>query len=200
MKRISTITTSIFSIAFLTMFSLTFVSCDDEHWYDDDPWYNTYGDDGWYNQSYNSPSNDRIDMANLLRGHWQGQTESRFYDSNNILKDEIYTTDIEFDQYMANSVYGRGIQKDYIGNTLQYSRTFSWGIDEYGNVNITYDGNNGGFTMVIAYNNLKLDSNAFTGTMTANGETDVFSWTRYTYAKPATRVAEVATHNTAKRQ
>ena len=167
-----------------------FTSCDDDPW---DPWYDHYGPG--YGHDYNRPdggnnNNDELDivaMAQTLRGHWTGTTEAKFYDENGILKREVYSTDIEFDQTDDNTS-GRGLQNDYIGDELKYSRRFSWYIDsKTWDIVITYDGGEGepAFKMIISYDDLSLDSKTFVGTMVGEGETDEFEYERVTYAKKA---------------
>ena len=168
-----------------------FTSCDDDPW---DPWYNHYGPG--YGRDYNRPdggnnyNDDELDivaMAQTLRGHWTGTTEAKFYDENGILKREVYSTDIEFDQNDDNTS-GRGLQNDYIGEELKYSRRFSWYIDsKTWDIVITYDGGEGepAFKMIISYDDLSLDSKTFVGTMVGEGETDEFEYERVTYAKKA---------------
>ena len=148
-----------------------FTSCDDDPW---DPWYNHYGPG--YGRDYNRPdggnnyNDDELDivaMAQTLRGHWTGTTEAKSYDENGIL---------------------RGLQNDYIGDELKYSRRFSWYIDsKTWDIVITYDGGEGepAFKMIISYDDLSLDSKTFVGTMVGEGETDEFEYERVTYAKKA---------------
>ena len=125
---------------------------------------------------------DIVAMAQTLRGHWTGTTEAKFYDENGLLKREVYSTNIEFDQTDYN-ISGRGLQNDYIGEELKYSRRFSWYIDsKTWDIVITYDG---GFKMIISYDALSLDSKTFVGTMVGEGETDEFEYERVTYAKKA---------------
>ena len=40
--------------------------------------------------------------------------------------------------------------------------------------------------MIIDYDDMKLDDRTFSGVMVGNGESDEFSYTRYTYAKKVT--------------
>jgi len=177
--------------------SLTFSSCSDDHYYYDNPWY----DYGWYDEGYDNPSNDRVAMANMIRGHWSGQTRAQFYNSYGEWVDETYDTEIEFDQYSSGAVYGRGVQYDYYNGELDLQRTFSWGVDQNGNIYITYDGDDGSsFTQVIDYDDLSLDSDYFTGTAVGDGETDYFSWQRYTYAKTRADKGQTPKSKSAKRQ
>lgn len=127
------------------------------------------------------------EMVQTLRGHWTGKTAARFRDSAGLLREEVYDTDVEFDLYDSNSRNGRGRQVDYFNGKVAYDRTFSWTIDpRSANIIITYDGENGRkFQMVIDYDDMKLDDHAFSGVMVGGGETDEFSYARYTYAKKA---------------
>ena len=167
-----------------------FTACDDDPW---DPWYNHYGpgygrDYDYHGHGNGNSNDDGIDivaMAQTLRGHWTGTTVAKFYDENGILKTETYSTDIEFDQTDDNTS-GRGLQNDYIGDELKYSRRFSWYIDsKTWDIVVTYDGGEGipAFQMIISYDDLSLDSRTFVGTMVGEGETDEFDYERVTYAK-----------------
>ena len=182
------IITKLLPIALMTMLSFGFTSCD----WENDPWYSGWDQNSWWNDNYANPSNDMLLMAGTLRGHWSGQTNASFYDANNILQQEVYLTDIEFDQYNANSLFGRGRQQDFLGTQLAYDRTFTWHIDvKTGDIYIVYDGNNNQtFQMVIRYNDLHLDDHRFEGVQYGQGETDEFAYQRYTYAKKMAPVGE----------
>lgn len=168
MKKI----TQLLPIALMALFSFGFVSCtdDDDYYYDDD---------------YDSEYVDLTHMAQILRGHWTGKTAARFYNEQQQLVEEVYDTDIEFDQYDSNSLSGRGRQLDYIRGELVYDRVFSWRIDRgTGDIIMIYNGENGdNFQMVIDYDDLNLTDRSFSGVQRGNGETDEFAYNRYTYAK-----------------
>lgn len=176
MKRIY----SLASIALITLLSFSFTSCDDDgYWYDD------YDNESWWNSDYENPDDDFVLMSNYLRGHWKGTTQAKYYDENGILVNETLTTDIEFDKSNTNAIFGRGAQFDYNGSELVLSRTFSWRIDSRsGDIYMVYDGDNGStFSMTLSYDDLYLSQNDFSGILVGNGETDTFSYTKYTYAK-----------------
>lgn len=162
-------------LALAALLTLGFTSCDTEEYYYDEYEYNDYSD------------GDLYEMANTLRGRWSGRTAARFYDENGVLRQEVYDTDIDFDLYNANAYNGRGRQLDYLEGQLVYDRTFTWRIERgSGNIIMVYDGENGKkFQMVIKYNDLKLDDHTFSGVQVGDGETDEFSYQRYTYAKKA---------------
>ena len=181
MKRI----TRLLPIALIALLSFGFTSCDSDYDEWDDRWYDGWDEYSWWNSNYIDPSDDLLAMAQTLRGHWSGTTGARFYDVNNVLHEEVYDTDMEFDQYNSNSLFGRGRQKDFVGNELVLDRTFTWHIDtRTADIYIVYDGSNGqNFQMIIDYDDLHLDDHSFEGVQRGKGETDEFAYQRYTYAK-----------------
>lgn len=180
-------------------------SCDDDDdWYYYDYPYRDQAGDGrdngsWWNESYTDPSEDYVEMANALRGHWSGSLDATGQvDSQTVTYH--YTTDVEFDQYQTGTVYGRGRQLDYLTDendslVLDMDRNFTWHIDtSNGNIVIVYDasGGNAAFTMTIPYESedskyggFHLDATEFFGTMFADddSEFDDFDFQRYTFAK-----------------
>ena len=181
--------TKLLPLVLIALLSVGFTSCsiDDDPWSDtyEDPWFGDWNRNIWWNNNYANPSEDLLLMARTLRGHWSGTTAARFYDADNILRNEVYNTDIEFDQYKPNALFGRGRQRDYSGKQLVYDRTFTWHIDtKTWDIHMVYDGSNGqAFEMVIDYDDLRLDEHRFQGIQRGRGETDEFDYGRYTYAK-----------------
>lgn len=149
---------------------------------------NYYGDDefhrsSWWDDSYDYPSTDLLAMAQTLRGHWDGKLVARGQDAYGNSGKKTYYTDIEFDQYNSNAIYGRGRQVDYEGrhDPNPFRRSFSWRIDiRTRAIIITYDNN---YTMSIAYSELHLDDNEFSGMMRGINETNKFDFRRYSLAK-----------------
>lgn len=161
-------------IVLMALFTVSVTSCSDDNYYYEDP--------------YDNSQDVLYEMAQTLRGHWTGKTAARFRDQAGQLREEVYDTDMEFDMYDFTSRNGRGRQVDYFNGEVAWDRTFSWAIDSRsGDIIITYDGENGTkFQMIIDYDDMKLDDHTFSGVMVGSGESDEFSYTRYTYAKKVT--------------
>ena len=166
-------------MAALAVATILVTSCEIDNYYED----NTYRRYSWWDDSYEYPSNDLLAMAQTLLGHWDGRFVARGVDAYGNAGTKVYYTDIEFDQYNSNAIYGRGRQVDYEGRNdpNPFSRSFSWRIDTRTRaIVITYDNN---YTMTIAYSELSLNDNAFEGVMRGANETDEFDFRRYTLAK-----------------
>ncbi len=167
-------------MAALAIATMMVSSCEvDNSYYED----NYYRRSSWWDDSYDYPSTDLLAMAQTLRGHWDGQLIARGVDANGNAGVKYYYTDIEFDQYNSNAIYGRGRQVDFEGRNdpNPFRRSFSWRIDTRTRaIVITYDNN---YTMSIAYRELNLNDNELTGTMRGINETNDFDFRRYTLAK-----------------
>ena len=167
-------------MAALAIATIFVTGCEIDNYYDD----NSYRRYSWWDDSYEYPSNDLLAMAQTLRGHWDGRLVARGVDALGYAGTKVCYTDIEFDQYNSNAIYGRGRQVDYEGRNdpNPFRRSFSWRIDTRTRaIIITYDGT--GYTMTIAYSELSLNDNAFEGVMRGANETDEFDFRRYTLAK-----------------
>ena len=167
-------------MAFIAIATIFVSSCQVDTNYYEDNYYQRYG---WWDDSYNYPSSDLVLMAQTLRGHWDGQLVARGVDANGYAGVKSNYTDIEFDQYNSNAIYGRGRQRDFEGRNDRnpFTRSFSWHIDNRTRaIVITYDNN---YTMTIAYSEFDLNDNQFIGTMRGTNETDEFNFRRYTLAK-----------------
>ena len=171
-------------------------SCGGDSWNDDYRWSND-GDD--------SRVEFCIAMAQTLAGQWRGDLAAYGMDANNRVVDSlIYETDIQFNLPNSNQVNGTGTQYDYEiiydaqGNKITAAtpviRTFSWYINTSdGSIHIVYQGSNGTFEMVIAYDDLNLDERRFTGYMvsTNGSEVDDFFFYRYTRASTGQQVKKI---------
>ena len=177
MKRMHTL----WALALLMVGTTFLTGCEVDNGYDaDDFYYDRYG---WWNDSYRNPSSELLAMAQTLRGHWEGRLEARGRDADGNYGQKSYFTDIEFDQYNSNAIYGRGVQADYLSSTDRnpFTRRFSWHIDSWTKaIHLDYDN---GYSMTIAWTDLDLTDNSFSGTMRGENETDRFSFRRYTLAK-----------------
>ncbi|WP_018463658.1 hypothetical protein [Segatella paludivivens] len=148
------------------------------------------GDDNWYdnNQNTNNSSNDNTlnVLANTLRGHWEGKMLYE-YTENGIRKQATFDGQMEFDQYDATSISGRGVEVDVSGTQSQELK-FSWYIDsKTGDIYVTYDASKNQYVITFGNSNIQsyLDTKSFHGTMKGvnNDEYIDFDFSRYTYAK-----------------
>ena len=148
------------------------------------------GDDNWYdnNQNTNNSSNDNTlnVLANTLRGHWEGKMLYE-YTENGTRKQATFDAQMEFDQYDATSISGRGVEVDISGTETQELK-FSWYIDsKTGDIYVTYDATKKQYVITFGNSNIQsyLDTKSFHGTMKGvnNDEYIDFDFSRYTYAK-----------------
>ncbi len=150
------------------------------------------GDDDWYNNNQNTnnntPSNDNTlnVLANTLRGHWEGKMLYE-YTENGTRKQATFDAQMEFDQYDATSISGRGVEVDISGTETQ-ERKFSWYIDsKTGDIYVTYDASKKLYVITFSSSDIQsyLDTKSFHGTMKGvnNDEYLDFDFSRYTYAK-----------------
>ena len=170
---------------FLVSFMMTiavigFTSCDNDYY---DGYYdgNYYGDH-YRNNSANLPT--AVQMSNVLRGTWRGQTKVKYKENGQTLTD-ILNTEITFRQAKSNATYGEGTQIDYQNNSVVSSRSFTWNID-YATLDIviSYKKENGNvFTMRIDYDDLQLNNRTFSGEMEGYNEADEFDYRRYGYSR-----------------
>ena len=151
-----------------------------------------YGDDNWYNNNNQNSNNTSISdntlnvLANTLRGHWEGKMLYE-YTENGTRKQATFDAQMEFDQYDATSLSGRGVEVDVSGSQSQELK-FSWYIDNNtGDIYVTYDTSKSQYVITFGNSNIQsyLDSKAFHGTMKGvnNDEYIDFDFSRYTYAK-----------------
>ena len=155
-------------------------SCDSGH----DNWY----DDNYSNQNTNNSDNDNTlnILANTLRGHWEGKMLYE-YTENGIRKQATFDAQMEFDQYDATSISGRGVEVDISGTETQELK-FSWYIDsKTGDIYVTYDATKKLYVITFSSSDIQsyLDTKSFHGTMKGvnNDEYLDFDFSRYTYAK-----------------
>ena len=160
--------------------TMIYASCDSGH----DNWY----DDTYNNQNTNNSGNDNTlnILANTLRGHWEGKMLYE-YTENGTRKQATFDAQMEFDQYDATSLSGRGVEVDVSGSQSQELK-FSWYIDNNtGDIYVTYDTSKSQYVITFGNSNIQsyLDSKAFHGTMKGvnNDEYIDFDFSRYTYAK-----------------
>ena len=150
------------------------------------------GDDNWYNNNNQNSNNTSISdntlnvLANTLRGHWEGKMLYE-YTENGTRKQATFDAQMEFDQYDATSLSGRGVEVDVSGSQSQELK-FSWYIDNNtGDIYVTYDTSKSQYAITFGNSNIQsyLDSKVFHGTMKGvnNDEYIDFDFSRYTYAK-----------------
>ena len=160
--------------------TMMYASCDSGH----DNWY----DDNYSNQNTNNSDNDNTlnILANTLRGHWEGKMLYE-YTENGIRKQATFDAQMEFDQYDATSISGRGVEVDISGTETQELK-FSWYIDsKTGDIYVTYDDSKKQYVITFSSSDIQsyLDTKSFHGTMKGvnNDEYLDFDFSRYTYAK-----------------
>ena len=150
------------------------------------------GDDNWYNNNNQNSNNTSISdntlnvLANTLRGHWEGKMLYE-YTENGTRKQATFDAQMEFDQYDATSLSGRGVEVDVSGTQSQELK-FSWYIDsKTGDIYVTYDASKKQYVITFGNSNIQsyLDTKSFHGTMKGvnNDEYIDFDFGRYTYAK-----------------
>ena len=150
------------------------------------------GNDNWYNDNNNQNTDNNISdntlnvLANTLRGHWEGKMIYE-YTENGTRKQATFDAQMEFDQYDATSISGRGVEVDISGTETQ-ERKFSWYIDsKTGDIYVTYDATKKQYVITFGNSNIQsyLDTKSFHGTMKGvnNDEYIDFDFGRYTYAK-----------------
>lgn len=160
---------------------------------------NTYYEDGrnwWVNNADDNADSDAKylkDLANTLRGHWEGAMRYEYNDDNGQRAIAQFNAQIEFDQYDATGLGGRGREIDIAtsnGKTETQTLNFTWKIDERtSDIYITYDSSKKKYriTMLDKESNLQsyLDANRFEGTMIGVNNTEYidFKLARYSYAK-----------------
>lgn len=176
MKKLIKITMLLAVVATTMMYA----SCDSGH----DNWY----DDNYSNQNTNNSDNDNTlnILANTLRGHWEGKMLYE-YTENGIRKQATFDAQMEFDQYDATSISGRGVEVDISGTETQELK-FSWYIDsKTGDIYVTYDASKKLYVITFSSSDIQsyLDTKSFHGTMKGvnNDEYLDFDFSRYTYAK-----------------
>ncbi len=193
MKRIKTY------LAILLMATLTcsLTSCD-EDWpgYRDDygwnyydysqNWYDSWD---WYGTPFDRTTDNLRNMAQTLRGYWQGQLRYYYIETDGQYAQADMNVQFQFDQYNASALNGRGSEIDWVDNESQELR-FSWYIDPRTyDIYLKYD--ESGKTYVLNadgnsdFSGFSLDANAFSGVMEGynNKEYLVFDCTRTTLAK-----------------
>ena len=160
------------------------------------------GDDNWYNNNNQNSNNTSISdntlnvLANTLRGHWEGKMLYE-YTENGTRKQATFDAQMEFDQYDATSISGRGVEVDISGTETQ-ERKFSWYIDsKTGDIYVTYDDSKKQYVITFSSSDIQsyLDTKSFHGTMKGvnNDEYLDFDFSRYTYAKGYTPTFSRAT-------
>ena len=103
---------SLLMLAAITVASMTFVSCDDDPWYDGcwhDPydWSYNYGDWNWNNDYWNQGGNgnnqggdERTAMAQTLCGEWGGEMDYSYINEDGESRStDVYYTTMKFFQY-----------------------------------------------------------------------------------------------------
>ena len=109
------------------------------------------------------------------------------YTENGTRKQATFDAQMEFDQYDATSLSGRGVEVDVSGTQSQELK-FSWYIDNNtGDIYVAYDASKKQYVITFGNSNIQsyLDTKSFHGTMKGvnNDEYIDFDFGRYTYAK-----------------
>lgn len=151
---------SLLMLAAITVASMTFVSCDDDPWYDPYGWSNNYGDWHWNNDYWNQGGNgnnqdgdERTAMAQTLCGEWGGEMDYSYVNPDGESRStEVYYTTMKFFQYNQNSksYSGEGVETDYLlDKDESQTLDFSWYIEDNGDIYIKYK--KSGATFVLDY-------------------------------------------------
>lgn len=178
MKKFTDTTKMMLLMAMMTLTAFSFTSCDDYYYEDywDEPWYGDY-----YRDPYDRGSDYLIQLAQKVRGKWEGTLYTCYYDDYGVKVEGNYETVFEFDQYSNKTTNGRGVEVDYLDGEQVYYDTFSWYIDEKTeDIYLKFDTN--GRTMVMY--SFHVDNDRFYGEMESKktGEYNEFDLYRYTYA------------------
>lgn len=188
MKKIVYNTKMMMAMAMMAMMAFTLTCCHDDYWYDD-----YYYDDYWYGDYYNDPydrgSDYLIQMAQKVRGKWEGSLYTSYTDDYGVLVEGNYETVFEFDQYSNKTTNGRGVEIDYLDGEQVYYDTFSWYIDEQTeDIYLKFDTNG---RIMIMYS-FHVDNDRFYGEMESKktGEYNKFDLYRYTYANDSGNMFE----------
>ena len=151
--------TTLLTMAFIALMSISFTSCDDDYyWHDDYYWYDDYNHGGWgWNQDYwnngsnSSQNNYLLSEAQTLIGDWRGSVLLSELAEDGQSRDN-YSFNAEMTFYQTgnkvNTLCGDGIEQDYIEETGEtQTLKFTWYIDNNGDIYIRY--NKSGFTYVM---------------------------------------------------
>lgn len=142
-------------------------------------------------------ANKRAMARILTTGAWNGPMQMNWRDQGNSQYQQAScTAEYDFDLAKSNAAYGRGkeTRTDYSDGSADTQTAFNWEIDDYGNIILDFDSDEGqgkGVEMVVYYADLNLDDDQdlFAGTMTSNteglDEYDDFEFHRASYAKAA---------------
>ena len=167
--------TKILFLLLIASVSIALSSCSSGSTYYED------NQDWWSNNSDGNADSDAQylkNLANTLRGHWEGAMRYEYNDDNGQRAIAQFNAQLEFDQYDATGRKGRGREIDTAtsnGNTQSQTLYFTWEIDKTtSDIYVTYDGSK-----------KNLDANRFEGTMIGvnNNEFIDFKLARYSYAK-----------------
>jgi len=175
-----------------SLFALT--GCDSGDTYYDFGYPRTTNNDG---NGANNDDSRLYELANTLRGHWNGAMRYEYTDDNGKRSIAQFDAQMEFDQYDATRLEGRGQEIDAAtvnGKTQTQTLTFTWTIDEKtSDIYVVYDNSQKKYRITFLQNNelqSYLDGKRFAGTMIGvnNNEFIDFELSRYSYAKPASVV------------
>lgn len=182
--------TKILFLLLIASVSIALSSCSSGSTYYED------NQDWWSNNSDGNADSDAQylkNLANTLRGHWEGAMRYEFNDDNGQRAIAQFNAQLEFDQYDATGLKGRGREIDTAtsnGNTQSQTLYFTWKLDKTtSDIYVTYDGSKKKYriTMLDKTSNMQsyLDANRFEGTMIGvnNNEFIDFKLARYSYAK-----------------
>ncbi len=129
-----------------------------------------YASDGDYSSFINAVNaeinNSRTLMARYLNGEWEGPLRMYYKDNSGKTCYTDYQVIWHFELSASSDVKGRGVEYRYNEAEGTVETSFSWCVNGYGGIEISYDSDSGNFVnMLIAYNNLdKLSNTQFKGT------------------------------------
>lgn len=194
MKKIFTLVAAALFVAAPALFT----SCDDDPWYDDEPWW--YGNDepwwygygdgdyGWNDNYYNNGDNDddgssADNEADVLQGEWDG---TMIYTNGDNGQKSSFYANMTFVRNNSDAIKGTGTEIDYTldsnGNIAEQNDPlkFNWYIDEKtGDIYIKYTNTQNKSTFVMdasaSQHGFRLDekTGSFSGYMLGTNNNDM---------------------------
>ncbi len=154
--------------------------------------YDYFYDVNWrdFNNSLNTIyAQNQVLMADYLcTSAWQGPMKVTYVDKDNLTKEYTCTVEYDFDRDNKDAVKGRGKETrvNFSDGSADSEASFSWEVDNYGNIIFTFDD---GYQMVLYYSDLSnLNNSKFEGIISSNTEGYNERYTivlqHVTYAKP----------------
>lgn len=196
MKKLATLMTAVVLVMMSATMVSCGESDDYDYYFDLDraltEYFNRYGDFGtddrttadWFDHYYPYASdydyrsfinavnadinNSRTTMARYLNGEWEGPLRMYFKNQAGQTVYTDYQVIWHFELSASSDVKGRGTEYRYNEDEGETRTNFSWCVNGYGGIEISYDPSQSGqepVNMLIAYNNLdKLSTTHFKGT------------------------------------